>query len=132
MARKTTFIAPIFKKGNSQLVKNYRPISLACIYSKILEHIVCRHVLNHLESHGLLSDLQHEFRHGHFCETQILTTLQVIMSHYNKKNQINIAVLTKAFDTTLHNRLLGKLCHYSVTINLLSWIASFLKGHKHS
>ena len=45
---KSAFIAPIFKKGNKQLPENYRPLSLACVCSKLLEHVICRHILDHL------------------------------------------------------------------------------------
>ena len=32
-------VAPIFKKGKRYNVENYRPISLTCIASKVMEHI---------------------------------------------------------------------------------------------
>ena len=37
-------VAPIFKKGS-----NYRPVSLTCITCKLFEHIICKHILAHLE-----------------------------------------------------------------------------------
>ena len=42
-------VAPIFKKGNRVLAENYRPVSLTCITCKLFEHIVCRHILDHVE-----------------------------------------------------------------------------------
>ena len=33
-------IVPIFKSGDKSQVKNYQPISLLCIMSKVLEHLV--------------------------------------------------------------------------------------------
>ena len=41
---------------------NYRPISLTCIASKVLEHIVHSHVMKDLDSHQILTDVQHGFR----------------------------------------------------------------------
>ena len=35
-------IAPIYKKGDRHLAENYRPVSLTCVLSKLLEQIVCR------------------------------------------------------------------------------------------
>ena len=35
---KRAYIVPIFKKGNRAIPNNYRPVSLTCICSKILEH----------------------------------------------------------------------------------------------
>jgi hypothetical protein len=57
-------IAPIFKKGNKNLAENYRPVSLTCICCKVMEHIICKHILTHLEKHSILTILQHGFRTG--------------------------------------------------------------------
>ena len=43
----------VFKKGNKSDPANYRLISLTCIASMILEHIVHSHLMKHLESHGI-------------------------------------------------------------------------------
>ena len=42
---RTHLIRPIFKSGNKQDVKNYRPISLLCVVSKVLERLVYDNVL---------------------------------------------------------------------------------------
>ena len=52
-------VAPIFKKGSKLQAVNYRPVSLTCITCK---HIICKHILAHLEVHTILTDLQHGFR----------------------------------------------------------------------
>ena len=57
-------VAPIFKKGSKLQAVNYRPVSLTCITCKLFEHIVCKHILVHLEESGILTDLQHGFRTG--------------------------------------------------------------------
>ena len=62
-------IAPIFRKGNKVLAENYRPVSLTCITCKLFEHIVCRQILDHVEDHKILTNLQHGFRSGRSCET---------------------------------------------------------------
>ena len=62
-------VAPIFKKGIKFQAVNYRPVSLTCITCKLFKHIVCKHILGHLEEHGILTDLQHGFRTGRSCET---------------------------------------------------------------
>jgi hypothetical protein len=46
-----------YKKGEKYNAANYRPISLTCISCKIMEHVITKHVLNHLESNSLLYDL---------------------------------------------------------------------------
>ena len=44
-------VAPIFKKGSRLQAVNYRPVSLTCITCKLFEHIICKHILAHLEDH---------------------------------------------------------------------------------
>ena len=93
-------VAPIFKKGSKLQAVNYRPVSLTCITCKLFEHIICKHILAHLD-HKILTDLQHGFRSGRSCETQLVTTFQDLAQMHNKKgSQVDIAVLdfSKAFD----------------------------------
>ena len=126
-------VAPIFKKGSKLQAVNYRPVSLTCISCKLFEHIVCKHILGHLEDHEILTDLQHGFRSGRSCETQLITTFHDIASAYNKKgSQIDIAVLdfSNAFDTVPHDGLLSKLKHYGSDDKIWLWISNFLKQQK--
>ena len=46
-------IVPIFKKGNRNNPGNYRPVSLTCICSKLLEHIVYSHIFSHLSRYNI-------------------------------------------------------------------------------
>ena len=73
------FVSPIFKKGNRNLPVNYRPVSLTSVPCKIMEHIICSHVRDHLDKHSVLTSLQHGFREAHSCETQLHTTLQDLL-----------------------------------------------------
>jgi len=62
-------IFPLHKKGPKALPENYRPVSLTCICSKVLEHIIHSSISRFLESNKILSPRQHGFRAGHSCET---------------------------------------------------------------
>ena len=128
-------VAPIFKKGSKLQAVNYRPVSLTCITCKLFEHIICKHILAHLEDHKILTDLQHGFRSGRSCETQLVTTFQDLAQMHNKKgSQIDIAVLnfSKAFDTVPHDGLFSKLKHYGIDEKIWLWIYNFLKDRKQS
>ena len=125
-------VAPIFKKSNRGLAENYRPVSLTCITCKLFEHIVCRHIIDHVEDHKILTNIQHGFRSGRSCETQLITTTHDLLSSFNSKSQIDVAILdfSKAFDTVPHAGLLGKLEHYGIDSKILLWITNFLNIHK--
>ena len=123
-------VAPIFKKGSKLQAVNYQPVSLTCIRCKLFEHILCKHILAHLEDHKILTDLQHGFRSGRSCETQLVTAFQDLAQMHNKKgSQIDIAVLdfSKAFDMVPHDGLLSKLKHYGIDDKIWLWICNFLK-----
>ena len=55
-------ICPLYKKGDRDLACNYCPVSLICVSSKLLEHIVCSNITAHPDEYKLLSDRQHAFR----------------------------------------------------------------------
>ena len=65
----TANVNPLFKSGDRTLASNYRPISLTSIPCKIMEHIVAKHIMNHLDKYNILSDSQHGFRPKRSCET---------------------------------------------------------------
>ena len=59
---RTANITALFKKGDRSKPVNYRPISLTSVPCKILEHIIFKHIMEHLETHNILADFQHGFR----------------------------------------------------------------------
>ena len=127
---KTANIAPVFKKGNTNSAENYRPISLTCVCCKLLEHIVCHSIRDHLDNHNILSVYQHGFKAGHSCDSQLLSIVYDLMSIFDSKCQVDVAVLdfSKAFDVVPHQRLLGKIKHYGISGTTLAWISDFLNG----
>ena len=125
-------ISPIYKKGDKHTAENYRPVSLTSVTCKILEHIICSHLLKHTDKHRILSPLNHGFRAGHSCKTQLLTTLKDFTKNFDKNIQTDIAILdfSKAFDTVPHRKLLEKMKKYGINGNILQWISSFLTTRK--
>ena len=123
-------IAPIYKKDDKHLASNYRPISLTCVCSKLMEHIVVHHLMEHLDSNNILTDLQHGFRRKRSCVSQLLMTTADLAFHNNNNTQVDINILdfSKAFDVVSHRKLLAKLQHYGISGPVHSWIQSFLSG----
>ena len=97
---------------------------------KLLEHIICHHIRAHLDNHDILSIFQHGFRSGHSYDSQLLSTVHDLMSIFDRKKQVDVAVLdfSKAFDVLPHQRLLGKLRHCGINGRALEWIADFRSG----
>ena len=113
---------------------NYGPVCLTCITCKLFEHIICKHILAHLEDHKILTDLQHGFRSGRSCETQLVTTFQDLALMHNKKcSQFDIAVLdfSKAFHTVPHySQILGLDHVYFNTLKFTSVYYYFYFGYR--
>ena len=108
---KIALVSPIYKKGSCKSPANYRPISLTSIPCKILEHLIYSSVYNHLEANSILCDAQHGFRKNRSCETQLIITINEIVSRLNLGEQVDVLSLdfSKAFDKVPHERLFCKL-----------------------
>ena len=121
-------IVPIFKKGNRNNPGNYRPVSLTCICSKLLEHIVYSHIFSHLSRYNILTEEQHGFRQFRSCETQLIATIHDLAENLNNGKQTDVILLdfTKAFDKVPHGHLCSKLNQLGINGSLLSWIKCFL------
>ena len=60
---KVSSVVPISKNvGERSTAKNYRPVSLLSVVSKIFEKLVNNRIVDHLEKCGLFSDFQYGFR----------------------------------------------------------------------
>ena len=129
---KNANVTPIFKKGDKHAPQNYRPVSLTSICCKFMEHIICKHILVHLEKHKILTDLQHGFRSGHSCESQLIITLNDLLQSFDNKQQVDMVILdfSKAFDTVPHQKLLHKIRNYGIDGKINLWLEQFLTNRK--
>ena len=116
---RTANVFPIFKKGEKYNPANYRPVSLTCICSKLMEHILVSNIMTHLEEHDILYQWQHCFRSKRSTKTQLLTFIHELSQNLDRKKQTDIAILdfSKTFDKVPHSRLALKLNYYDVRGN---------------
>ena len=60
---KVSSVVPVFKNvGERSTAKNYRPVSLLSVVSKVFEKLVNNRIVDHLEKCGIFSDFQYGFR----------------------------------------------------------------------
>ena len=89
-------------------------------------------MLNHLDKHQVLTSLNHGFRSGYSCETQLVVTAHDLLNFFDQNRQVDVVILdfSKAFDTAPHRKLLHKLDAYGIRGPLHTWIANFLTKRK--
>ena len=58
-------VVPLLKKGDPLVAKNYRPVALLPIFSKILERAIFQQLVDYLDQNHLLSPDHHGSRQGH-------------------------------------------------------------------
>ena len=121
-------VIPLFKKGNRNEAKNYRPVSLLSIIGKLLESIVKDNLVSHLNKYNLIKDTQHGFCSGRSCLTNLLEFFEKVTYELDKGNAVDLIYLDfcKAFDKVPHGRLIKKLEAHGVRGNILEWIKSWL------
>ena len=115
-----TDVAPIFKKGESYNAESYRPISLTCIASKIMEHIVTKQIIKHIECNNILYKLQHGLRAKSSTKTQLLTFVQDLYKNTcdNKQTDVIVIDFAKAFDKVPYKKIISKLREYGINSSI--------------
>ena len=125
-------VVPIFKKGQTDSLNNYRPISLLPSLSKLLERLVYTRTLIFLNKCNILSDSQFGFRKKHTTTHAILTFIDKV-AHAIDDAFHTIGVFldfSKAFDTIDHDILFNKLCRYGIRGIALEWFRNYLFNRK--
>ena len=125
---KTAKVIPIFKKDDPLNVKNYRPISLLPIFSKIFEKAIYTRMYHYLELNDLIFKRQFGFRANHSTNHALISMTEDIKSHLDSNKFVSgiFIDLEKAFDTVNHEILCNKLSYYGFRGKVNDLIKSFL------
>ena len=127
---KTARVIPIFKSGSNTELGNYRPISILPHFSKIIERVVHRQLIDHLNFNNFLTDNQYGFRQNRSTTDAIIDLTQYIFDNLDLGETVISFFLdfSKAFDCVIHSILLRKLEAYGVSGNELGVFRSYLTG----
>ena len=121
-------ITPIFKKGDTRFLDNYRPVSTLPIFGKILEKIIYSRLYSFFSHSNIIYDQQFGFRKKHStCHAINFSVCEVLKNIEKKRHVLGIFIdLSKAFDTLEHNKLLTKLEYFGIRGTAHKLLKSYL------
>lgn len=125
---KKAFVLPLHKKGDTNNVENYRPISLTCSLSKLAEKLICDVLVSYCDKYSIIPSFQHGFRSKKSVTSQMIETLNDWTLAIEKGMFVDVIYfdIAKAFDTVSHEKLIAKLQNFGIDGTLLLWIKNFL------
>ena len=126
MWKKAT-VRAIFKKGQKNNFRNFRPISITSPGCISLERIIHNDIAQHLETNKLVSSVQHGFKIKRSTLTQHFYFFDQLTKYKSNKTNCNAIYIdfSKAFDCISHAKLLLVLNHYKINRSTLNWIKDF-------
>ena len=110
-------------------LKHYQPVSNLPFFSEVLERIVLKPFLQHLQSHSLLEPFQSAYPKCHGTETALLRVVEDLLqaSDSGCVSILSLLDLSAAFDTIDHNILIIGLCStFGCSGMVLDWFISYL------
>ena len=120
-------ISPLFKKDDNTNKKNYRPISILPVVSKIFERVFLQQMSNFVSN--IISPYLCGFRKGYSTQHALLRLMNKLNISLDKKHKVGLFMmdLSKAFDCVPHDLLIAKLDAYGFERDALKLIYSYLK-----
>lgn len=124
-------ITPIYKGSGSRFEENnYRPISVICHISKILEREIHGQFMSYLIQHNFVSIDQSAYMKYHSTHTCLHKVVDDWLENIDEGLITGLCLLDirKCFDTIDHTLLLEKLNRYGVKGVELHWFKSYLNN----
>ena len=127
---KSAKIIPLHKKDDLLNPKNFRPVAILPIFSKVLERVIFNQIIQYLSSNNLLHPSHHAYRSNHNTTTALIQMYDTWVNAYDNGELSGVCLLdmSAAFDIVDHSLLLKKMDLYGFDQESLEWIQSYLSG----
>ena len=98
-------VKPLLKNANLDLLdKNYRPVSNLSFLSKLIERVVAKQLVDHVEKNNLIEQNQLAYRHSTVLRQLMKVRDDILMAIDNKEvMSLVLSDLSAAFDTIDHH-----------------------------
>ena len=120
---------------DSNMLKNYRPVSNLPFIKKKIEKAVLTQLQKHLSGNSLLETCQSAYRKEHSTETALLAVTDNLLFNIDNRLAFIVAFLdlSAVFDTLDHQILLKRLSiTYRIHAKALQWFSSYLSDRQQS
>jgi len=125
-------VTPVPKTPNSSFVRDYRPISITPVLSKVYEKLMASRLGRFFETAGVMPDNQYGFRKGLGTTDALLHVSHVLQSALDHGCEAKLVQIdfSAAFDRVNHEGLLFKLRSVGVGGSFFSVIQQFLTDRR--
>ena len=127
-------IVPVHKQEDKRLIKNYCPVNLLLIFSKIYQRVNYDDLFNYFKNNKLFTHSQSGFLPGDSCIAQLLSIIHEIQTTFDNNLAVDVRGvfldISKAFDIVWDIGLLFKLKAYGDYGELLSLLENYLENRK--
>ena len=125
---KVSSVFPVFKNVRERsAAKNYHPVSLFSVVSKVLEKLVNNGIVDHLGKCGLFSDFQNGFRSSRSTADFLTVVSDRTVRAFNRSGATSAMALDISKDFE-HGGLLHKLRSWGISGQMFGFISSFLSS----
>ena len=125
---KKALVVPIPKVDDPTSEKDFRPISLLPVFSKVLEKVIAAQLIEYFINTDLYDKFQSAYKKYHSTTTALLHILNELLNSIDNDEIVVMTLLdySKAFDTANHKLILAKLRALGLQDTACDWIASYL------
>ena len=126
---KVAKVVPLYKgKGSKFDTKNYRPVAILPILSKVLERAMFKQVLSHMDDNKLFNPSHHAYRSFHSTTTAMIQMYDTWLEAAEHGDLAGVCMLdmSAAFDVVDTDLLLEKMKLYGFDRDAVQWMWSYL------
>ena len=86
-------VIPLLKKDDPLEAKNYRPVAILCILSKVIERVIFQQIVEFMNNHSFFHPNHHGFRGHHSTSTAMIQMYDSRVKAVDKRELAGVCML---------------------------------------